>query len=267
MSGRALADPRDRWRSAAIVGAIHAAIGYALLTGLGVTVEPQPEDPLAVIQLDEEPPPPPAEPMTPEKAATPTERPKDPEGAAAPPALRNTPTPVVAPEPEIRLPVPPPLPAAPVAGQGTAPLAGAAPFPGPGTGRGGVGEGLGSGRFGSGTGGGGGGGLAREPSYERGEIRRSDYPPEALAKRWQGLVVMRLLIDPRGGIADCRVTRSSGHPTLDAATCRLAVRRLRYSPARDTAGQAIAGWTRADHQWSMGPPKPDQWYDAEEIRD
>ena len=268
MSGRALADRRDRWRSALIVGAIHLGLGYALLTGLGVTVEPAAESPLSLISLSDEPPPPPAVPMTPEQAAKPTERPKDPEGAAAPPALQNTPTPVVAPEPEVKLPPPPPpIRAAPVAGQGTAPAAGAAPFPGPGTGRGGVGEGLGSGRFGDGTGGGGGGGRGLPAEWLRGAITPRDYPPALVERRVEGTVHLRFVVARDGRVRDCRVTRSSGAPLLDATTCRLIVQRFRYRPARDAAGRPVEEVILGDHAWQLGPPRPDQWYDAEEIRD
>lgn len=263
---RPLATPRDRARSAAIAGAVHVVLGYALLTGLGVTPVPVlPEAPPALIDLAPPPPDPPAVPMTPETAPTPTERPKDPEGAAAPPALRNTPTPVVAPPPVVRLPVPPPLPAAPIAGTGSAAVAGAAPTPGPGTGRGGEGEGLGSGRFGDGTGGGGGGGVASGPRYVSGEIREGDGPPGLDLSR-PTRVGFRLLIDAGGRARECRVTRSSGISALDAATCRAALRRLRWAPARNTAGRPIEAWAMGQNEW-LPRAGADRWVEAEEVRD
>ncbi len=263
---RSLATPQDRARSLVIAGAVHVALGYALLTGIGVTPVPTlPEAPLALIDLAPPPPEPLAVPMTPEVAPTPTERPKDPEGAAAPPALRNTPTPVVAPPPVVRLPVPPPLPAAPVAGTGTAPLAGAAPTPGPGTGRGGVGDGLGSGLSGDGTGGGGSGGVTTGPRYVSGDIRESDGPPGLDLSRPTS-VGFRLLIDPGGRARECRVTRSSGIGALDAATCRAALRRLRWAPARDTAGRAVTAWAGGQNEW-LPRGGGDRWVEAEEVRD
>lgn len=269
MQRRPLATTQDRARSAAIVAAVHAALGYALLTGLGVTPAPSlREQPLTLIDLpDETPlPEPPATPMQPEVAPKPTERPKDPEGAAAPPALKNTPTPVVAPPPEVRLPVPPPIVASPVPGTGTAPSPGAAPVPGPGTGRGGVGEGLGAGRFGNGTGGGGGGGVASPPEYLRGSIEWRDVPPPVLAQQPRGIVRFRLLIGTRGEVRDCRITRSSGYPGLDAATCSAAIRRLRWAPARDTAGRPVEAWVPGSNEW-IPRPGADRWVDPVEIRD
>lgn len=257
----------DRARSAGIVAALHAALGYALLTGLGVAPVPAlPDEPLALIDLMPPEPEPPAIPMTPEVAPRPTEAPRDPEGAAAPPALRNTPTPVVVPPPEVRLPVPDPLPASPIAGTGSAPNPGAAEVPGPGTGRGGEGDGLGSGRFGDGTGGGGGGGVAAAPRYRSGSIEWRDVPGRVLAQSPRGTVRFRMLIGTDGRVADCRITGSSGFPGLDQATCAAAIRRLRWVPARDTAGRAVAAWVPGSNEW-IPRPGADQWYDAEEVRD
>lgn len=268
MPVRTLSDPRDRLRSATIVAAVHVALGYALLTGLGVEAIPKLQEPLALIDLADDPPAPePAIAMLPEQAERATERPKDPEGAAAPPALRNSPTPVVAPVPEVRIPIPPPITTSPIAGEGSAPAAGAAPVPGPGSGRGGVGEGLGSSLYGSGTGGGGGGGLAREPEYLRGRVDWRDVPDGVLASRPGGTVGFDMLIGADGRVRDCRVIRSSGNRGLDAATCRSAIRRLRYAPARDRAGRAVAAWTSGQNEWIPNALPADRWYDAEEVRD
>ena len=88
-----------------------------------------------------------------------------------------------------------------------------------------------------------------------------------LAVRTRGLIAFRLLVDPGGRVRDCRIVRSSGNRELDAATCGSAMRRLRYAPARNTAGRPVAAWAYGEHEWLEGAPKPDQWYDAEEVRD
>lgn len=264
---RQLATPADRVRSIGLAALIHAALGYALLTGLGVTPKPvELARPLVLLDVEDPPEPePPAIPMLPEPAPKPTERAADPEGAAAPPALKNTPTPVVAPAPVVKLPVPPPLPAAPIAGTGTAPNPGAAPVDGPGTGRGGEGEGLGAGRSGNGTGGGGGGGVAEGPSYVSGDIQLSD-APRGLDLGRTRFVAFRLLIGRDGRILDCRIARSSGLPILDRATCAAARRRLRFRPARDTAGRPVEDWSLGDFTWSYRPGT-DRWIDPVEVRD
>ena len=69
MRRHALATPADRVRSAVIVAAIHVALGYALLTGLGVTPVPALPDPvLPLFDIAPEPEPEPTPPPAPEPA-------------------------------------------------------------------------------------------------------------------------------------------------------------------------------------------------------
>ncbi len=255
-------EQQDRLKSAAVVGLIHALIGYALLTGLGYGPSAVVPGALKMFNIaKEEPPPPPAKPAPPDiEKNTRKPKPKNAEGAASPANLRNTPTQIVAPPPEIRLPVPPPIPTAPVAGQGSAMAAGATNVPGPGTGSGGIGNGLGSGRFGNGTGGGGGGGLASRVRQISGSIRDSDFPDEV---RRGGTVHLRFTVAPSGRVSDCAVTRSSGSRVLDNLTCRLIVARFRYRPARNAEGQAIAATIVGAHEWHAEPPRPDIWIEPD----
>ncbi len=247
-------DRRRRLGSAVAVGAIHALLGYAFLTGLGARVSERISDELKLIDVSETPPPPPAEPPKPEKVKkSNVAKPKDPEAAAAPPNLKETSTEIMAPTPEIRLPIPSPVVTAPAAGQGNAPAAGAAEIPGPGTGRGGQGNGLGSGEYGPGSGGGGGGiGSGSPARLIRGSIRDSDYPRAAYEARASGTVFIRFVVAPDGRVHECQVTRSSGSRSLDATTCRLIIERFRYRPARDAYGNRIAETIRGEHSWELG---------------
>jgi periplasmic protein TonB len=266
LPGHAAPGRRERIGSAAAVAALHALLGYAFLTGLGYAPLPSLPDELKLFTPADTPPPPPpkAQPARPQPEKVRRKpKPKDPEGAASPANLRNTPTEIVVPPPEIRLPVPPPLPAAPVAGTGSAPAAGAAPVPGPGTGAGGVGNGLGSGLSGNGNGGGG-GGLAAPPRLISGRIDNDDYPPRAFETRAMGTVYIRFVVQPNGRATDCAVTRSSGSAELDSTTCRLIERRMRYRPARDSAGRPIASIVRGQQQWEIGPEPPPIDVDPEE---
>ena len=243
-------DRKDRLGSAALVVLIHVALGYALISSFGVRIVPAASEALKLFAVDEDPAPPPIPPL-PEPAKTETSKPKDPQGAAAPPALKNTPTEIVAPKAKF-LP-PPPIAAVPVAGTGSAAAAGAAQTPGPGTGRGGIGNGLGSGLSGDGSGGGGNGGRAARARQIAGSIGDQDYPTAALVTRAQGIVRFRFTIMPDGGIANCRIARSSGSRALDDTTCRLALRRFRFRPATDTAGRPIATEVEdAEQAWELG---------------
>lgn len=250
-------DRRDRIGSATAVAAIHAALLYVLLAGMGFDPSAPLPEALKLFDVTEDLPPP-AEPAQPERVKKSAEaKPKDPEGAASPANLKNTPTEIVVPPPKIVLKVPPPIPAAPAAGQGSAPAAGAAPVPGPGTGRGGEGTGLGSGLFGSGTGGGGGGlGRGTPARFLSGHIGRDDYPASAVRVRGTGTVYLRFTVAPSGRVSDCDVTRSSGNAALDETTCRLIIRRFRYRPARDGTGRPIAATIIGEHEWGMAPEPP-----------
>jgi periplasmic protein TonB len=105
---------------------------------------------------------------------------------------------------------------------------------------------------GPGLGGGQGGTIIGETSPARwigGAIRDSDYPRRARIASEQGRVETRIRIDKRGRAADCMIARSSGSAELDRATCRLILRRFRFAPARDKAGQPIEGTVPYDQEW------------------
>lgn len=234
---------RNKLRAGAAAVALQLALGYAILTGLGVELNRRSDESLRVFTVPsptaphEEPPPPPK----------PADRPREEEGRAAPPNLRAMLKPIVAPMPIVQ-PPPPPILAAPVASTGDAPSAGAADVRGPGTGAGGIGDGLGSGGRGDGMGGGG-TGTGTPSRHIAGRIRDRDYPDAARRTGAQGSVIVDIHIDPRGRVARCGVYRSSGSPELDEGTCRLIAKRFRYEPARNALGQPITDHRRWKQDW------------------
>src|SRR5688572_26778448 len=76
-----------------------------------------------------------------------------------------------------------------------------------------------------------------------------DYPPEALRNSETGTVGFRLDADATGAVTACTVTSSSGSTLLDTTTCRLMRERARFEPARDKAGQAVAGSFATRVRW------------------
>jgi len=62
------------------------------------------------------------------------------------------------------------------------------------------------------------------------------YPDDAYAKRIEGTVMLQILIDTQGRVADVKVVKSI--PELDAAAVAT-VRRWRFTPARKN-GQPVA---------------------------
>ena len=77
----------------------------------------------------------------------------------------------------------------------------------------------------------------------RGEARaifsHDDYPESAILLGQEGTVQARVTVGTDGRPTDCTVIRSSGHESLDAATCNAVMSRARFAPGRDDGGRPI----------------------------
>ncbi len=67
-----------------------------------------------------------------------------------------------------------------------------------------------------------------------------DYPASAQAANAEGTAQASLTIGPDGRVSGCNITRSSGNSALDAATCSILRRRAKFTPARDSNGNATS---------------------------
>lgn len=241
----------DRAGSAAAAIVVQLGLFGLFFWGLGADLRQAIEEPLQLFDTLAVPPPPeptavPPPPRRQSETAARRLAPRE-EGGSSPPNLRAQPTPVVAPPPRIPLPVDSPIAAAPIAGQGAAPSAGAADLSGPGYGSGGTGDG--SGRGAGGGGGGGGYGRDTPPRRIRGRLGNADYP-EALGVDGVGgtvEVIFRVLTD--GSVTDCRIVESSGSRALDDLTCGLIERRYVYEPSRDENGRPVTARVVETHSW------------------
>jgi protein TonB len=230
---------RDKSGAIAAVVAIHAALLFVFLNLSGRIDLTDPQRALSVIDLSNPPPTPPPPPPPQRQQA----KPKEKEGGSAPKNIRSQATPVVAPKPRIVTPPLQKIAASDTPRQGTAPTEGAAEVRGPGTGAGGAGNGTGSGRGGNGSGGGGDNGVTEPPHLVTPVLSGRDISRD-IFDRWPrgATVFMRLRVDPRGYVAECTVDRGTGDPTIDSALCNIAHERLRFRPALNRSGQAVAGW-------------------------
>jgi periplasmic protein TonB len=228
---------RARGGAIAAVVAIHAALLLVLLNLSGRMDLRDPQAVLRVFEVNQPPPPPPP----PEQRQQP--RPKKKEGGSAPKNIKSEATPVAAPKPKIQTPLVQQIAAAETPRQGTAPTQGASDVRGPGTGAGGAGTGTGSGAGGSGTGGGGDGGIAEPPHLATPVLTGRDLPRDLL-DQWprRATLFLRLRVDARGYVSDCMVDRGTGVQAIDSGICNLAHERLRFRPALNRSGQAVAGW-------------------------
>ena len=82
-------------------------------------------------------------------------------------------------------------------------------------------------------------------------IQERDYRSNWIRQGLSGVAGFTLQIDARGRVSDCTITRSTGHEALDGATCRLLKRRARFDPARDPAGNRVAGSYSSSVAWEI----------------
>ncbi|WP_339688839.1 TonB family protein [uncultured Parasphingorhabdus sp.] len=229
----------DRAKSLFAVVVIHAAIGYALVSGLGTDMAKTVSAGFKVINIKA---PPPPEPVPDEQPVKAEEQPASPEN------LKAQATQIVAPEPVVKLDIVSPVVAAPIVGLGNDNDAGASDRPGSGFGSGGQGDGFG------------GGGIVSGPRHLSGRIARKDIPRSVWKSGSRGNVVAHFTVGVDGRASDCTVRQSSGHPALDATTCRLIEQRFRFEPARDARGRAVPrpyGWLQEWWQDGRGPQRAD----------
>ena len=221
---RGTADRQDRAVALAGVALVHVALAAVILSGLNVRTAVHAIESLRTFDITEVPPPPPPPPPPRETAS----RAKQEEGAAG---KRAEPTQVVAPEPRIVVPAQTPIVAAPVAGTGSASRSGAAAS----------GTGPGAGGSGAGRGGGGSGDYAGfTPARMLNKIPDREYRRISGGRIRRGSATIAFRVTPEGRMSGCRITRSSGDPAVDSVVCDAATRYLRFSPARDPEGRAVA---------------------------
>ena len=91
---------------------------------------------------------------------------------------------------------------------------------------------------------------------KKGDLRSlfssDDYPNVALSSGEDGTVGLAMLINEKGKVADCTVTKTSGVASLDAQSCAVLVGRAQYVPAVGADGKPAkdADFTRI--HWMSG---------------
>ena len=212
----------DRWKAITAAVAATGIIGAGILTGLTVEMIEQAVDRLETfdISLPEIPPPEPPPP--------PPQRQKAEEEEAGAPAAPKA-SPIVAPKPEVQLPTPQIVAAAREAGTGSSSSAG----------QGGAGTGTGAGGSGSGSGRGSGAGFT--PAQRVSKIPDSEYRRfVSVSGIRNGRVGITVKVDTSGRATNCRVIQPSGSAAADSLMCQLTERYVRFRPARDPEGRAVA---------------------------
>lgn len=202
-----------------LVALIHVVIGYVLISGLAYKAAVAVVERVTTVDIEEPPPeeeePPPPE-EVPETTPPPPVAPPPPINIApAPPQIQTQPTIPPPSPPALRIP-----PAAPPAPPPPPPPA----FP------------------------------PKDPQ-PRGNpgrwVTTNDYPSRSIREESEGVTTVRLTVGTNGRVQNCQVTRSSGHPRLDEATCKNMRRRARFRPATDGNGNEVVGTYTQSVRWQL----------------
>jgi protein TonB len=179
---------------------------YAIVTGLAYDVIKHTAEQLKVIDVEQQPPPPEQPPPPPK------DMPKVPPPPVTPPPLVQINTP---PPPTITTVTAPPIP--PV----TPPVIAPPPPPQPPPPR-----------------------KTVSAQSAKGDLRTlfsaDDYPASAQAAGAEGTAQAQLTIGADGRVQSCNLIRSTGNGALDSATCNILRRRAKFTPARDSNGNATS---------------------------
>ncbi len=80
----------------------------------------------------------------------------------------------------------------------------------------------------------------------------ADYPKRALKREAQGVSEAEVRVSAQGRVTSCFTVKTAGDPDLDAATCRVALTRMKFAPARNSFGKPIDQRLVLPIRWSLG---------------
>jgi bla regulator protein BlaR1 len=92
--------------------------------------------------------------------------------------------------------------------------------------------------------------LTSKPLAQFNSCAKPAYPAEAYARRAEGTVTLRFLIDTDGSVADALVAKSSGDASLDEAA-RAAIAKCHFKPAI-ADGKPARAWVPVQYVWKAG---------------
>lgn len=98
--------------------------------------------------------------------------------------------------------------------------------------------------------------IAQETPQEvtrrtNGEIQFANYPRGSLARGEQGTVGIEVTTDKQGRLRSCAVSKSSGFPALDDATCDLLISHLKMKPWLAPNGGGVVKRQQGQIIWAL----------------
>ncbi|MGJ9416820.1 TonB family protein [Massilia sp. CMS3.1] len=91
--------------------------------------------------------------------------------------------------------------------------------------------------------------VTTKPIAKFNSCAKPEYPQASLARRAEGTVTLRFLIDTDGSVAEAAVAKSSGDALLDEAA-RVAIAKCRFTPGT-AGGKPVRSWVPVQYVWSM----------------
>ncbi len=88
-------------------------------------------------------------------------------------------------------------------------------------------------------------------------VTPDDYPEWAVRYDVIGMVRFALDVDRNGRVTGCTIRQSSGVADLDRVACEKVTERGRFLPARDAAGNAVAGTWVSAVRWEIPEDEPE----------
>jgi protein TonB len=79
----------------------------------------------------------------------------------------------------------------------------------------------------------------------------NDYRSSWINRGMTGTAKFRLEVGANGRVDSCTITVSSGHDELDKATCALVTQRARFDPAKDETGAKVSGSYGNAVRWEL----------------
>ncbi len=95
--------------------------------------------------------------------------------------------------------------------------------------------------------------CGRPPVPPKGEtwFTYKDYPKAARKAKMHGRIRYALHLSDEGCPTKCEIVSTSGYPLLDIETCKLLMRRARYSPALDADRKPVASVVTLAITWAL----------------
>lgn len=91
--------------------------------------------------------------------------------------------------------------------------------------------------------------AADVPMVDKNSCEKATYPKSSLLNEETGTVMLSVLVNPDGSVAESKIDQSSGSKTLDKAAAKI-YSSCKFKPATKD-GKPQQAWAKLEHIWSL----------------